>query len=151
MHIEVLRPWVTKKVTQYIGFEDDIIINMVIAELEKVRRAAAVRPLRALFHARGFVGARRPQKGRRFLAPCAQASEHGPLAAYGLPGLCCTQTEQLTLLRHRCAAPCTAGGRAGSAANASQLDRLPRAKHGCKLLMRRLPARLHEGCSPHER
>lgn len=36
VHIEVLRPWITKKVTQYCGFEDDIVINMAIAELEKV-------------------------------------------------------------------------------------------------------------------
>jgi len=36
VHLEVLRPWVTKKVTVYIGTEDDIVINMVMAELEKV-------------------------------------------------------------------------------------------------------------------
>ena len=36
VHLEVLRPWVTKKVTAYVGLEDDIIINMVMAELEKV-------------------------------------------------------------------------------------------------------------------
>ena len=40
VHLEVLRPWVTKKVTQYIGLEDDIIINMVMAELEKVTMIA---------------------------------------------------------------------------------------------------------------
>ena len=34
VHIDVLRPWVTKKVCQYVGMEDDIIINMVMAELE---------------------------------------------------------------------------------------------------------------------
>ena len=39
MHLDVLRPWVTKKVTTYVGYEDDILINMVMAELEKVRRA----------------------------------------------------------------------------------------------------------------
>ena len=36
VHLEVLRPWVTKKVTQYLGLEDDIVINMAMAELEKV-------------------------------------------------------------------------------------------------------------------
>ncbi|KAJ1495523.1 PWI domain-containing protein [Baffinella frigidus] len=35
VHIDVMRPWVTKKVIQYVGFEDDIIINMVMAEMEK--------------------------------------------------------------------------------------------------------------------
>lgn len=32
IHLEVFRPWVAKKVTGYLGMEDDIIINMV-AEL----------------------------------------------------------------------------------------------------------------------
>jgi hypothetical protein len=32
--LEVFRPWVTKKVAGYVGFEDDILINMVMAELE---------------------------------------------------------------------------------------------------------------------
>ena len=35
VNIEVMRPWVTKKVTAYLGLEDDIVINMVMAELEK--------------------------------------------------------------------------------------------------------------------
>ncbi len=30
VHLEVLRPWVAKKVIGYLGMEDDIIINMVI-------------------------------------------------------------------------------------------------------------------------
>ena len=32
--LEVFRPWVTKKVSGYVGMEDDILINMVMAELE---------------------------------------------------------------------------------------------------------------------
>jgi len=40
VHLDVLRPWVTKKVTTYVGSDDDILINMVMAELEKVRRPA---------------------------------------------------------------------------------------------------------------
>ena len=35
VHVEVLRPWIAKKVTQYVGQEDDIVISMVMAELDK--------------------------------------------------------------------------------------------------------------------
>lgn len=35
VHLDVLRPWITRKVTQYVGVEDDILISMVTAELEK--------------------------------------------------------------------------------------------------------------------
>lgn len=34
VHTEVMRPWVAKKVLQYVGMEDDIVVNMVMAELE---------------------------------------------------------------------------------------------------------------------
>ena len=35
VHLDVMRPWITRKVTQYVGVEDDILISMVVAELEK--------------------------------------------------------------------------------------------------------------------
>jgi hypothetical protein len=34
VHLEVLRPWVAKKVIGYLGMEDDIIINMVMSSFE---------------------------------------------------------------------------------------------------------------------
>ena len=35
VNLDVLRPWISKKVEQYVGFEDDIVVNMAMAELEK--------------------------------------------------------------------------------------------------------------------
>jgi len=31
----VIKPWIAKKITDYIGFEDELVINFAISELEK--------------------------------------------------------------------------------------------------------------------
>ena len=35
VEVAILRPWITTNVNQYVGMEDDIAINMVMAELER--------------------------------------------------------------------------------------------------------------------
>jgi len=33
--IEVIKPWITKRVTEYLGFEDEVVINLIFNMLEK--------------------------------------------------------------------------------------------------------------------
>lgn len=32
--MNVIKPWIQKKITEILGFEDEVVINLVISELE---------------------------------------------------------------------------------------------------------------------
>ena len=35
MKMEIIKPWITQRVTELLGFEDDIVINFVFSQLEE--------------------------------------------------------------------------------------------------------------------
>lgn len=49
--LDVIKPWITTKITQILGMEDDVVVDFVINQLEeKVRKSISVSCLRMSYH-----------------------------------------------------------------------------------------------------